>query len=142
MRQVNKAGIDLIKRWEAFFDHVYICPAGYKTIGWGHLVKEGEIFGVITQDEGEVLLRKDLGVAIQGILRYISVPLTDNQFGALVSFCFNLGNGCIQRSTLRQRLNRQDYDVTNEFLKYNKAGGRVLKGLTRRRIAEASLFNL
>lgn len=142
MRQVNQETIDLIKHFEGCVLKVYIDAVGFPSVGIGHLIKHNELFTTITMEEAEALLQKDLSEAINGVLRYIKVPLTDNQFGALVSFCFNLGNGCLQRSTLRQRINRGDFEVGNEFLKYNKAGGKVLKGLTRRRIAEANLFNL
>ena len=71
-----------------------------------------------------------------------TVYLTQCQFDALVSFSFNLGLGVLQRSTLRQKLNRNDYDVASkEFLKYTRAGGKVLNGLVRRRQAEYNLFN-
>jgi lysozyme len=138
--KVNQATIDLIKRWESFVDHVYLCAAGYRTIGFGHLVGQSEQFSTISIEEAEELLQKDLIFAINGVARNIKVPLTDNQFGALVSFAFNLGSGCLQRSTLRQRLNRSDFDVENEFMKYVYAGGKKLKGLIRRRQAEANLF--
>jgi lysozyme len=142
LREVCKPAIDLIKRYEKFVDHTYICPAGYPTIGWGHVVRQGEIFGFIDEIIGEELLRKDLNKAVNGVLRYILTPLTDNQFGALVSFTFNAGNGALQRSTLRMRINRGDFDVANEFAKYNKYGRplKVSRGLTRRRLEEANLF--
>lgn len=141
MRQVNQATIDLIKKFEGCVLNVYKDAVGLPTIGIGHLLTNGEVYTSITMEEAEALLQKDLRLAIRGVLKYIKVPLNDNQFGALVSFCFNLGNGCLQRSTMRMRLNRGDYDVFNEFLKYKMAGGRVLKGLLRRRIAEANLFS-
>lgn len=140
MREVNQATIDLIKKFEGCRLKVYKDAGGYPTVGIGHLLKNGEDYTEITMDEAEELLQKDLSMAIKGVLRYISVPLTDNQFGALVSFCFNLGNGCLQRSTLRQKINRGEWDVYPEFIKYNKCKGRILLGLTRRRQAEANLF--
>jgi len=143
MRQVNKATIDLIKRFEGCVLHTYKDAVGLPTIGIGHLLLEGENYDEqITLEKAEMLLQLDLKLAINGVLRYIKVPLTDNQFGALVSFAFNLGNGCLQASTMRRRINRGDYDVSNEFMKYNKAGRplRVLRGLTKRRQAEAILF--
>lgn len=141
MREVNKESINLIKRWESFVDHVYICAAGYPTIGFGHVVAKGEEFSTISIEEAESLLQKDLSLAIKGVLRYISVTLSDNQFGALVSFAFNCGNGALQRSTLRRKLNRSEYnEVPSELLKWCIGGGKKLKGLLNRRIAEGILF--
>ena len=110
MRQVTEEGINLIKRFEGFSSTVYICPAGYPTIGYGHLVlaHEQEQFATgITQAEATELLRKDVRLAERAVLRLISVPLTDGQFDARVSFTFNLGAGALQRSTLRMKVNRR-----------------------------------
>ncbi len=123
----------------------YICPAGYPTIGYGHIVKasEAESFANgITEAHAEALLRADVASAQRAVLRLISVPLSDGQYDALVSFTFNLGGGALQRSTLRRKLNRGDYEtVPAEFMKWVWAGGRKLKGLIKRRQAEAALFS-
>lgn len=141
IREVNQETIDLIKKFEGCKLHVYKDAIGLPTIGIGHLITKGEEFTEITEEEAENLLKKDLQQAVNAVLRLIKVSLTDNQFGALVSFCFNCGSGSLQRSTLRAKLNREEYnDVPAEFLKWNKAGGKVFKGLTRRREAEAALF--
>lgn len=93
---------------------------------------------VIGEDEAEGLLRRDVGIAERSVLRFISVPLTDGQFDALVSFAFNVGAGGLQRSTLRRKVNREEHAlVPAEFLKWVWAGGRKLRGLVRRREAEA-----
>lgn len=82
-----------------------------------------------------------MGTAERAVLRLISVPLTDGQFDALVSFTFNLGAGALQRSTLRRKVNREEHeDVPAEFLRWVWAGGRKLNGLIRRRRAEATLY--
>ena len=143
MYRVNTATLNLIKKFEGCVLHVYKDAVGLPTIGVGHLITDGEVFDTITQEEADNLLQMDLRVAIRGVFRNIRVPLTDNQYGALISYTFNLGSGCLQRSTLRSRINRDDLDVYSEFLKYNKAGIplRAWKGLTRRRIAEANLFS-
>lgn len=144
MRHVTQKGLDLIKRFEGFSPTVYICPAGYPTIGYGHVVcgQEKDRFAAgIDHDEGEELLRRDVLWVERGVLRLIDVPLTDGQFDALVSFTFNLGSGALQRSTLRCKLNRQDYpSAAGEFRRWVWAGGRKLKGLIKRREAEATLF--
>ncbi|MBN8531559.1 MAG: lysozyme [Alphaproteobacteria bacterium] len=142
MRRITQEGLDLIKRFEGFSETVYICPAGYPTIGYGHVVKPSENFSCgVSKVEAEDLLREDVQVAERAVLRLISVPLRDGQFGALVSFTFNLGSGALQRSTLRRKVNREDHEeVPAEFMRWVWAGGRKLKGLIRRREAEAALY--
>jgi lysozyme len=142
MRHITQDGLDLIKRFEGFSETVYICPAGLPTIGYGHVVKPHENFSCgISKTEAEDLLREDVQVAERAVQRLITVPLTDGQFAALVSFTFNLGAGSLQRSTLRRKINREEHeDASIEFLRWVWAGGRKLKGLVRRREAEAALY--
>ena len=95
----------------------------------------------IDEAAAEELLRRDVGTAERAVLRLIRVPLADGQFDALVSFAFNLGGGALQRSTLRRKVNREEHDaVPAEFRRWVWAGGRKLKGLVRRREAEAGLY--
>lgn len=142
MRHITQKGIDLIKRFEGFSPIVYICPAGYPTIGYGHLVREAEKYEQgITQAEAEDLLRRDVYAAENAVLRLIDVPLTDGQFDALVSFTFNLGAGALQRSTLRRKVNRQAHgEVPEQFMRWVWAGGWRLPGLVNRRTSEASHY--
>ena len=94
MRNMSKTGLDLIKRFEGFSPTVYICPAGYPTIGYGHVVNPDErqqFASGITSEQAEALLRQDVQIAERSVLRLITVPLTDGQFDGLVSFTFNLG---------------------------------------------------
>ena len=144
MRQITKQGIDLIKRFEGFEPEIYLDAAGLPTIGYGHLLQQGEnkmFAGGISEAAGEALLIKDVGIAERAVLRLIRVPLTDGQFDALVSFTFNLGGGALQRSTLRRKVNREEHsDVPAEFMRWVWAGGRKLRGLVRRRRAEAKLY--
>ncbi|MFN9790543.1 MAG: lysozyme [Holosporales bacterium] len=146
MRKISKTGLDLIKQFEGFSPTVYICPAGYPTIGYGHVVKmqERERFASgITAEQAETLLRQDVQTAEYAVLRLIAVPLTDGQFDALVSFTFNLGAGALQRSTLRRKVNRGDHAaVPAEFRKWVWAGGRRLEGLVMRRRAEIVRYRL
>jgi lysozyme len=94
-----------------------------------------------TIEEVNALLAADVYRFERGIERYISAKLTQGMFDALVSFSFNLGLGTLQRSSLRQKINRGDYEGAKKvLLKYNKAGGKVLKGLDLRRKDEAALF--
>ncbi len=144
MRSITQEGLDLICRFEGFSAKSYICPAGYPTIGYGHVVKDNEkagFAGGITKDEAMKLLRQDVNIAEQGVLRFISVVLSNNQFSALVSFTYNLGTGALQRSTLRQKVNREEHsEVPAEFEKWVLGGGKRLPGLIKRRHAEAVMY--
>lgn len=144
MRHITQNGIDLIKRFEGFSRTVYFCPAGYPTIGYGHVVKPYENFSAgIDEAQAEELLRQDAVIAERAVLRLINVPLTDGQFDALVSFTYNLGGGALQRSTLRRKINREEHaDVPEQFMRWVWAGGRKLKGLIRRREAETEIYAL
>lgn len=140
-RPINQAGLDLIKTFEGFSDTVYLDAVGIPTIGYGHVVKDGEKFGRISKSEGELLLRSDLREASRGVINLVAVPLSDNQYAALVSFVFNLGSGRLKASTLRAKLNRGDYQgAADEFPKWCYAGGKKLRGLLRRREAERKLW--
>ena len=118
----------------------YRCPAGVWTIGYGHTqgVKPDM---VISQLQAERFLRQDLKRFEDAVTSLVKVPVTPNQFSALVSFAYNVGAGALYDSTLLRKLNQKDYKgAANEFLRWNKAGGKVLPGLTRRRLAEKDLF--
>ena len=143
---VSKEGIALIKRYEGYKTTPYRCPAGLYTVGYGHVIGNGlqlpdEWNRKFSLGEINELLRTDLVRFEQGVLRYCPVHLTQFEFDSLVSFSFNLGLGVLQRSTLRRKILRQDKQAAaRNILKYNKAGGQVLKGLTRRREAEYRMF--
>lgn len=154
MRSIGLPGIRLIKYFEKLHRvgadgliHPYHDDVGFPTIGWGHLLSKEKWADLsrwqpITRGFAEELFMEDLRPREQAVLRLIRVPLTDGQFDALVSFVFNLGGGALQASTLRAKLNRGDYEgAANEFLRWNKAGGKVLRGLARRRRAERAMFN-
>lgn len=146
---VSKAGLELIAGFEGWRADLYEDVAGHCTIGYGHLVHQGNItaadrkgqFGKgITKAQGMTLLHQDCGRMVQAVRDSVTVPLTQRQFDALVSFTFNVGAGALRRSTLLKRINAGDLDVAGEFAKWNKAGGKVFAGLTRRRTAEAEMF--
>lgn len=144
---VGEKGLAIIKHFESFSPVVYICPAGWPTIGYGHAIfnkEEEERWAQgITEEQAEALLAQDTKIAAQDVRKYISVPLEQNQFDALVSFTFNLGGANLQRSTLRMKLNREDYaSVRSELMKWVRGNGRIMRGLVRRRAAEADLFEL
>jgi lysozyme len=140
--KISNNGLSLIKFFEGFKPYVYLDSALLPTIGIGHLIKKGEQFpNEITLEQAYELLKQDVKIAEASVNRQITAELEQHQFDALVSFTFNLGGGALQRSTLRQRLNRGDYTgAADEFLKWNKAGGRVIKGLVNRRSAERDVF--
>lgn len=138
--KINQRGLVLVKQFEGLSLKAYRDPKGIWTIGYGHTrnVKPGD---VITKQRAEVLLKQDLGTAEAAVRRLVKVNLNSNQFSALVSFTFNLGGGAFGRSTLLKKLNQGDYlGAANEFPRWNKAGTKVLPGLTRRRAAERALF--
>lgn len=138
--KTSKRGIDLIKKFEGCSLISYKCPAGVWTIGYGHTngVKKGQ---KITEKQAEIFLREDIKKFENGVKKAVFVPLTQNQFDALVSFTYNCGLGAFKNSTLRKKLNAKDYTgAAKEFLRWNKSNGRVLDGLKRRRNAEKDLF--
>lgn len=140
MMQISKAGLDLIKQFEGLYLKAYRCPAGVPTIGYGHTA--GVAMGqTITQQQADDYLRRDVRQFERAVERLVKVPLTQGQFDALVSFAFNLGEGALAQSTLLRLLNAGDYaGAAAQFERWNKAGGRVLPGLVRRRAAERALF--
>ena len=143
MRHITQDGLDMIKRFEGFSPAVYICPAGYPTIGYGHVIQRGEDLDTITEEQAEELLSLDVKVAERAVLRLINVPISDGQFDALVSFTYNLGAGALQRSTLRRKVNREAHDeVPWQLMRWVWAGGRKLRGLKLRRKVEATLYNM
>lgn len=147
MIEIPKAAIDLAKHFEGFERKAkrgieitavpYICPAGFWTIGYGHLCDPKH--PPITEAEAEVYLARDLQTALAATLRYCPVLATEpeERLGAIVDFTFNLGAGRLQTSTLRRRVNQQDWHaVGQELQRWVYGGGRVLPGLVARRKAE------
>lgn len=141
MRHINQAGIDLIKEFEGLSLKAYQCSAGVWTIGYGHTlgVKKGDS---CTTMDAELWLSEDLRFAETAVERFVKVPLTDNEFAALVSFVYNMGVGNFEKSTLLKLLNQGWYEqVPAQLFRWNLAGGQVLGGLARRRSAESKLWN-
>ena len=139
---INAEGLALIKQWEGLRTEAYICPAGVWTVGYGSIGDHVYPGLQVTEVEAEVLLMQDLERFEDCVNEEINVPLTSNQFSALVSFAFNLGCGALHESTLRRRLNEgQDIEtvIRQEFPKWVYAGGQVLQGLVNRRNAEIAL---
>lgn len=140
MKTTSKVGIDLIKEFEGFMTDAYYCPAGVLTIGYGHT--KGVTEGMkITHEEGEAYLKDDLR-RFETFLNKIDVVLNQNQFDALISFIYNLGEGNFNSSTLKRKIlnDPEDKSIYEEFMRWNKIGGKVSKGLLRRREKEAKLY--
>jgi len=147
---VPQVAIDLAKRFEGFHRvrkhdpgraHPYLCPAGYWTIGYGHLCDPKH--PPITETEAEAYLAQDLKVALAATLRYCPVLATEpeGRLAAIVDFTFNLGAGRLQTSTLRRRVNQRDWaEGARQLRRWVQSGGRMLTGLVVRREAEASLL--
>ena len=134
---------EFIASFEGFSPTPYKCPASVWTIGYGSTLGVTKDTPPITKEEALLLLEKDISRVKHSISKLIIVPLTENQRIALVSFTYNLGGGALQRSTLRQKLNRGEYEeVPEELMKWVWVGGIKQKGLVRRREAEADLFVL
>ena len=144
---VSKAGIALIKHHEGVRSRPYRCAANLWTCGVGHLIGDGKHLPdswnrTFSQEEIDGLLKSDLRRFELGVSKMLpNVPLRQHEFDAIISFCFNLGLGCFQRSTLRQALLRGDKKAAMESLvKYCRAGGKILRGLQIRRLDERALF--
>jgi lysozyme len=145
--KASKKCLEMLAHHEGIRQKPYKCPAGLWTIGVGHLIGDGKSLPdswnrTFSLEEVYAILAKDVIRFERGVERLITIPLTQNQMDAIISFTFNLGIGCLQRSSVRQKLNRGDKEGAIEsLLKYNKASGKVLKGLDNRRKDEAALFN-
>lgn len=141
-------GIALIKRHEGLRLNVYLCPAGKPTIGYGHMLLRSELhIKTITQAQADAFLAADCRIAEMYLNANVRVDLNQQQFDALVSFCFNLGVGAFDRSTMRRMLNNRDYaGAANQFLRWNKIKNprtgqfEISRGLNNRRIDERNLF--
>ena len=144
--KTSQSGIDLIKQFESFRAKPYLCSAGVPTIGYGTTVYPNGIKvklsdQKITQQLAETFLQHHVNAIEKDVLSLVKMPLTQNQFDALVSFAYNVGLGAFRDSTLLKLLNAGDIDnASKQFERWNKAGGKVSNGLTRRRNAEKALF--
>ncbi len=145
--KTGEKGINLIKSFEGFVGKPYKCPAGIPTIGYGatfytdgHKVTMND--SAINESQATDLLKSMLVSFEKYVDSYCVDTLNQNQFDALVSFCYNLGPANLKASTLLKKvnLNPNDPTIKDEFMKWNKAAGKVLAGLTRRREAEANLY--
>ena len=145
--KVSDKLIKLLRHHEGVRNKPYQCPAKLWTVGIGHLIGDGKSLPAswnktFTNEEIDGILKSDLNRFELGVSKMLpNVQLKQHEFDALVSFCFNLGLGCFQRSTIRQALLRGDKEQAMESLmKYCRAGGKILRGLENRRKDERRLF--
>ena len=150
MSKITKSsskGIELIKSFEGFYAKPYLCPANVATIGYGTIrypngtkVTLSDVS--ITKETATSYLMDNLTTYEKSVDAFCRDDISQNQFDALVSFCYNVGSTALKSSTLLKKVNANpnDPEIKFEFLKWNRGGGRVLKGLTRRREAEVQLY--
>lgn len=139
--RITDEGLDLIRTFEALRLDAYRCPAGLWTIGYGHTGSDVHRGLSITEERAEELLAQDVAVFEDGVAELAPASITPWQFSALVSFAYNCGLQALAGSTLLRKLNAGDIQgAADEFPRWNKSRGRVLRGLTRRREAERSMF--
>lgn len=139
--KISDRGLELVKEFEGFASRVYDDVGGKPTIGYGHLIRSGESFGVLSESEATELLCRDMEAAEAVVNDAVEVPLTSGQFSALCSLTFNIGSAAFLRSTLLRKLNAGDYvGALAEFPKWSKVGSKQVPGLLRRRVAEQVLF--
>ena len=139
----SEACIEFIKGFEGFRPHAYKCPAGVATVGYGH-VEYVTMGDTVTEEEACDLLRQDVQEAADAVDDLVDVELTQSQYDALCSFIYNVGRSAFENSTLLKMLNqgKSAKEIGPQFLRWNKAGGQVLTGLTRRREDEKRMFEL
>ena len=145
--KTSERGLEIIKRHEGFRSKPYLCPAGVPTIGFGATYyPSGRKVTLqdadITMDDGIQMLKEMLIRFEKGVMRYVQASITQNMFDALVSFSYNVGLEAFRKSTLLKRINANpcDPDIKYQFSRWNKAAGRKLAGLVKRRAEESDLY--
>jgi len=139
-------GIAIIRKYEGLKLRAYICPAGLNTIGYGSTFYENgtkvQPNDVITMDRADKLLHFQVKLFADEVKRVVKSNINENQLGALVSFCFNVGGAAFGKSTLCKKVNANPNDPTirDEFMRWTRGGGKVLPGLVKRREEEANLY--
>ena len=145
--KLSDKGYELIKRFEGYSDRPYKCPAGISTIGYGNTyypngTKVKITDKAITKEYANEILAHTADEFAEDVLKLVKSKINVNQLNALTSFAYNVGVANLQKSTLLKlvNINPNDGNIAKEFLKWNKAAGKVLNGLTNRRIAESALY--
>jgi GH24 family phage-related lysozyme (muramidase) len=139
--KLSDKGRALLIELEGKRNHVYEDVAGLKTIGVGHLLKPGEDITYLTDEQVEELLTKDIAQFELAVNRFVNVKLNQNEFDSLVIFVFNVGIDAFYKSTLLKLINLSEFvGVPDQLMRWNKAGGKVVAGLTNRRKKEIKLW--
>ena len=144
--RLNDKGIDLMHDFEGLKLQAYLCPANVPTIGWGNTFYESgrkvQMGETITKERADGLFLWVANSFATQVRSMLKVQLNENQFSALVSFTYNVGNANLRSSTLLRLVNANpnNPNIRAQFLRWNKAGGKELAGLTRRRQAESNLY--
>ena len=145
--KTSQEGLNLIKEFEGFRSKPYLCPARVATIGYGTTVypngrRVTTLDPPITEQKAGEYLKNDVATFEASVEKLVTPTLTQNQFDALVSFAYNLGASNLKSSTLLKKVNANPCDpsIRLEFVKWNRAGGKALAGLTKRRTAESNLY--
>lgn len=141
--RIDEKGLTLIKSFEGCRLKAYKCVSTerYYTIGYGHYGADVSKDMEITQEQATEILKNDVSKFENCVNNSVKVPVTQSMFNALVSFCYNIGQGAFKTSTLLKKLNKSDYNgACNEFSRWNKSGGKVLNGLVKRRAKEQKEF--
>lgn len=141
-RRIGPKGLALIRQFEGLRLHAYFCPAGIATIGFGSTGPHVKMGMTITEAEANALLLDDLDWFEVGVAK-VGGPMTPGQFSALTALAFNIGLDALKHSTLLRLHQEGDYDgAAAQFLRWNRAGSKILPGLTARRAAERALYEL
>lgn len=147
MIEVPNTAIELVKKFEGLHKvkndliYPYVCPAGFWTIGYGHLCQSTT--QPITEEQADLYLAQDLAIAMRATLKHCPVLIneSENKLSAMIDFTFNLGSGRLQCSTLRRKINQKDWiGASKELNKWIYGGGKILKGLVKRRAEESFLI--
>jgi lysozyme len=148
LQTIPQIAVEIVKDFEGFREYLYPDVEGIPTIGYGHTdnMHEGDLPITCTEEQAEQWLKEDMFESAEAVLKMVNVPLTDNQFGALVCLCFNIGQGRLKRDSIIRLLNDYDYKGAagdwwqNRRDKAPSKGGVILEGLQERRSAECHYF--
>ena len=134
--------LELIKKYEGFSSQAYRCPAGVWTVGWGHTGRDINKDTILTREEAELMLKKDVANLQEQILFLLDDKPTTNELDALTSLVYNVGLGAFKKSRLLKRINLKENGelISKEWIEFNKVNGKVVKGLLRRRAEEICLY--
>ena len=134
--------LEIIKKYEGFSSQAYKCPAGVWTVGWGHTGRDINKDTILTREEAELTLQKDVANLQEQILFLLDDKPTTNELDALTSLVYNVGLGAFKKSRLLKRINLKENGelIAKEWIEFNKVNGKVVKGLLRRRAEEICLY--